>query len=65
MAKRLYRNKQDSKIAGICSGIGDYLDVDPVIFRILFLCTIPIGGCFAYIISWFIIPLKKKDISKD
>ena len=65
MIKRLYRNKQDSIIAGICSGIGDYLGIDPVIFRIFFLCTFFFGGFLVYIIAWFIIPLKEKHTDKD
>ena len=65
MIKRLYRNKQDSKIAGICLGLGDYLGIDPVIFRILFLCSFFLGGLLVYIIAWFIIPLKEKHTDKD
>ena len=34
--KKLYRNETDGKIAGICSGIGDYFEIDPVIIRLLF-----------------------------
>ena len=41
---RLYRNKKDGKIAGICSGIGDYFDIDPVIVRLLFLVALFLGG---------------------
>ena len=37
MKKRLYRNKKDSKIAGICSGLGDYFKVDPIIIRLIFI----------------------------
>ena len=35
--KRLYRSQNEVKIAGICSGMGDYFEKDPVIFRLLFL----------------------------
>ena len=41
--KRLHRNKKDGKIAGICSGIGDYFDIDPVIVRLLFLLALFLG----------------------
>jgi len=37
--KRLYRSKDEVKIAGICSGMGDYFEKDPVIFRLLFLLS--------------------------
>ena len=60
MRKRLHRNKQDSKIAGICSGIGDYFDIDPVIVRLLFLLALFLGGgLIVYIIAWIIIPIKE------
>ena len=57
--KRLYRNKTDCKIAGICSGIADYFEIDPVIVRLGFLLGLFMGGGFiVYIIGWIIIPLK-------
>ena len=59
MKKRLYRNKKDSKIAGICSGMGDYFEIDPVIIRLVFLLGLFLGGgLIVYIIGWIIIPIK-------
>ena len=58
--KRLHRNKKDGKIAGICAGIGDYFDIDPVIVRLLFLLALFLGGgLIVYIIAWIIIPVKE------
>jgi len=34
--RRMYRNPDDKIIGGVCSGIGAYVDTDPVLFRILF-----------------------------
>ena len=57
--KKLYRNETDGKIAGICSGIGDYFEIDPVIIRLLFLLGLFLGGgLLVYIIGWIIIPIK-------
>lgn len=42
--KRLCRNKKDAKLAGVCAGLGDYFDIDPVIVRLVFL-TDNILGC--------------------
>ena len=58
--KKLYRKKTDSKIAGICLGIGDYFKIDPVVIRLLFLLGVFLGGggLIVYIIGWIIIPLK-------
>tara|TARA_B100001142_G_C13827705_1_gene459153 strand:+ start:203 stop:388 length:186 start_codon:yes stop_codon:yes gene_type:complete len=58
--KRLYRNKKESKIAGICSGLGDYFNIDPIIVRLIFLFGLFIGGgIIVYLIGWFIIPIKE------
>ena len=55
--KKLYRNTSDGKIAGVCSGIGDYFEIDPVIIRLLFLSALFLGvGIPVYLIAWFIVP---------
>ena len=55
--KKLYRNTSDGKIAGICAGIGDYFEIDPVIIRLLFLSALFLGvGIPVYLIAWFIVP---------
>jgi phage shock protein PspC (stress-responsive transcriptional regulator) len=37
MTKRLYRSTGDRKIAGVCGGLAEYFNVDPVIIRILWI----------------------------
>ena len=56
--KILYRNTSDGKIAGVCSGIGDYFEIDPVIIRLIFLSALFLGGVGipVYFIAWFIVP---------
>ncbi|ERP32216.1 PspC domain-containing protein [Chitinivibrio alkaliphilus] len=61
--KRLYRSKENSVIAGICAGVGEYCDVDPVLIRlgavILFFSGLGTPAIlFAYLIGYFIIPEK-------
>lgn len=34
--KRLYRNMADRRIGGVCGGLGTYFDIDPTIFRLIF-----------------------------
>jgi phage shock protein C len=34
--KTLYRSKSNRMIAGVCAGLGDYLNIDPTIIRLLF-----------------------------
>ena len=56
--KRLYRNKKEGMLGGVCAGIGDYLNIDPVIIRLAFLLLIFTGGVIAYIVAWIIVPEK-------
>lgn len=56
--KRLYRSRTNKVIAGVCGGLGKYLDIDPTILRILFLASIFLGGAgfILYIIAWIVVP---------
>jgi phage shock protein C len=59
--KRLSRSTRDSKIAGVCGGIAEYLDVDPTLVRVIWvaLSVVPggfVGGGLAYLLAWLIIP---------
>ena len=59
--KRLYRSKKNRVLAGVCGGIGEYLDVDPVIIRIIWV-FLALGygtGVLLYILAWLIVPEKK------
>ena len=53
--KRLYRSRTNRWIAGVCGGIGEYLNIDPTIIRILAI-IIPGFGWLAYLICVIIIP---------
>ncbi len=56
--RRLYRSNKDSIIAGICSGMGDYFEIDPVVIRLIFVAAFIIGaGPLVYLIGWLIIPI--------
>ncbi len=56
--KKLYRSTRDRKLSGVCGGLGDYLNIDPTVIRILFVVFSLTGGfgLLAYIIMSFIIP---------
>jgi phage shock protein C len=59
--KKLYRSTTDRKIAGVCGGLGEYFDIDPVIVRVIFAVLLFAGlGVVAYLIIWIIVP-KKED----
>ena len=55
--KRLYRNMDDRILGGVCSGLGAYLNLDPVIIRIIFIVVTLSGiSILVYLIMWFVIP---------
>jgi phage shock protein PspC (stress-responsive transcriptional regulator) len=58
--KKLHRFVEDRKIAGICGGLGEYFDLDPVFFRLFFLASLLFGGlgAVAYLILWVVVPEK-------
>jgi phage shock protein C len=61
--KRLYRSTTNKVIGGVAGGLGDYLDIDPVLIRIAFVVTFFFGGAgfLAYIIAWIIIPAQPRE----
>jgi phage shock protein C len=60
--KKLHLSKTDSKIFGVCGGIGETYDIDPTLIRLLlvFLCFVtailPLAA--TYLVAWIIIPEK-------
>lgn len=55
---RLYRSRSQKMIAGVCGGLGEYFDVDPVLIRLLFVVTAFISGVgiLAYLVLWIVVP---------
>jgi len=60
--KRLYRSDSNKVLAGILGGLGEYLDVDPVVLRLgfvfLLLATAILPGVIAYLAAVLIVPRK-------
>ena len=56
--KKLYRNTENKMLAGVCSGIADYFDIDPTLVRLGWVLFSLLGGSglLAYIIAVIIIP---------
>jgi len=63
--RRLYRNQTNKVIAGVCSGLGDYLNVDTTLIRLVWILITFLGGAgiIAYILAYFIIPAKPHEFS--
>ena len=55
------RSATEYKIAGVCGGIAEYLDIDSTVVRLVWviLSIVPggvVGGVVAYLLAWIIIP---------
>lgn len=59
--KKLFRDIKNEKIAGVCSGLSAYLDIDVTFIRIFFCIALILCGStlWIYIIMWIIIPEAK------
>jgi phage shock protein PspC (stress-responsive transcriptional regulator) len=57
-AAGLYLSRADRKIAGVCGGLGEWLDVDPVFLRVAFiLLALVCGlGIVVYFVLWLFLP---------
>jgi phage shock protein C len=62
--KRLYRSQQNKRIAGVCGGLGELMDVDPTIIRlavvILGLATGILPFLIGYLVAWWIVPVPRE-----
>ena len=57
--KQLFRSRYNKKIAGVCGGLAEYLEVDPTLVRVVWLALafLPFpGAILAYIIAWIAMP---------
>lgn len=58
MEKRLYKSATNRVLCGVCGGIGEYMNIDPTIVRLLcllFICALG-SGILVYIVAAIIIP---------
>jgi phage shock protein C len=58
MDKKLYRDEYHKKIAGVCSGLAEYFNVDVAVVRVLFVLALIFhgGGLLIYIVLWIALP---------
>ncbi len=58
--KKLYKSKNDRIIFGVMGGLGEYFNIDPVLFRVIYIglivFTVFLPGIIAYILMALIMP---------
>jgi len=50
--KTLKRNQKGAMIAGVCTGLADYFDIDVIVFRLLFIFISP--SLLLYLVMWLL-----------
>jgi len=59
-AKKLYKSKDNKVISGVMGGLGEYFDIDPVLFRVLYIgisvSTAVFPGVVAYLLMTIVMP---------
>lgn len=65
--KKMYRNKQDSMIAGVCSGLAEHLNMDVSTVRILTVLIVLFTGVgiIPYIVLAIILPEKSTVVREE
>ena len=56
--RKLYRSIRGGMVAGVCSGLGIFLGIDPWLIRIIFILAAVFGlsGFWIYLLLWIVIP---------
>ena len=57
-SKKLYRSTRDKWIGGVCGGLAEYFDADPVLVRLLWIVVtiFSVGlGIIAYLLFWIFV----------
>ena len=64
--RRLFRDPDDKRLGGVCSGLAHFLGIDVVFIRIIFLIALLFagGGFWAYVIFWIVAPEARTPVEK-
>lgn len=67
MTKKLYRSTKNRVFLGVCGGVGEYFNIDPVVIRVVWVISAFAGGAgiLVYIIAAILIPEKAEVIPNE
>lgn len=56
--KKLLRSRTNRMVAGVAGGLGEFLEIDPTIIRLIFafLLFLGGGGALIYFVMWIVVP---------
>lgn len=55
--RNLYRDTDDQKLGGVCSGLARYFDLDPLLVRVAFVAALVFSGVslVVYVLLWWLV----------
>lgn len=67
MERKLYRSSTKKYLGGVCGGLAEFFQTDPVFFRVLFLIMLLTGGSgiLVYIVLWIFIPRRPYSLNEN
>lgn len=65
--RKLYRDVDNGKIAGVCAGLSDYFDIDVTLIRVIWVIFLFCagGGLLAYIIMAIVVEPKSVVMARE
>ncbi len=64
MREGITRSRQNRIFGGVAAGLGEYLSIDPIVIRVLFVVSVLLSGIgiLLYLIMWIVIPEEKFNV---
>ncbi len=61
MSEGISRSRQNRIFGGVAAGLGEYLSIDPIVIRVLFVVSVLLSGIgiLLYLIMWIVLPEEK------
>ena len=66
--RELYRVREGKWIAGVCTGMAQYMNLSPTIVRLIFVAMVPLAfgaGIFMYIASIFLLKWEPETLAEE
>ena len=58
--QRLARSVTDRRLGGVCGGLAEYFNLDPLLVRVAFVVAALMGwGVLAYVVLWIVLPKRE------
>ena len=61
MGNKLTKSVSDKKLAGVCAGIAEYMDMDPTVIRVLFVILSLVSAAFPGVLAYIILAVVMPD----